>query len=95
MARQGRERVAGARDADGETSFTDKVTLCCLPLAGEADAFAAWITDVTQGQALIMPGKNVILSLPSSRERGRRLSNRLAEHRGAERIWQEKQWRRN
>lgn len=47
----------------GETSFTDKVTLCCLPLAGEADAFAAWITDVTQGQALIMPGEERYIEL--------------------------------
>ncbi|MDF2959849.1 MAG: impact family protein [Paenibacillus sp.] len=41
----------------GETSFTDKVTLTCLPLAGEAEQFAAWLTDVTQGQGVIQLGE--------------------------------------
>lgn len=40
----------------GETMFTDKVTLTCLPLAEEAESFIAWMTDVTQGQAVIIPG---------------------------------------
>ncbi|MFE5323869.1 YigZ family protein [Paenibacillus sp. NPDC056579] len=40
----------------GETLFTDKVTLTCLPLAEEADSFIAWMTDVTQGQGIILPG---------------------------------------
>lgn len=35
----------------GETKYTDQVTVRCLPLAADADRFAAWITDVTQGQA--------------------------------------------
>ncbi|WP_282939509.1 YigZ family protein [Paenibacillus sp. RC67] len=41
----------------GETLFTDKVTLLCLPLAEEADRFMAWMTDVTQGQGLITAGE--------------------------------------
>jgi len=40
----------------GETMFTDKVTLTCLPLAEEAESFIAWMTDVTQGKAVIIPG---------------------------------------
>ncbi|NOU93004.1 YigZ family protein [Paenibacillus sp. LMG 31456] len=40
----------------GETAFTDKVTLTCLPTAGEAEQFAAWMTDVTQGQGVIQLG---------------------------------------
>lgn len=41
----------------GETAFTDKVTLTCLPLEGEADRFIAWMTDLTQGQATIIKGE--------------------------------------
>ena len=41
----------------GETSFTDKVTLLCLPLAAETEAFSAWMTDLTQGQAVISAGE--------------------------------------
>ncbi|MGZ9583572.1 YigZ family protein [Paenibacillus marinisediminis] len=37
----------------GETQFTDKVTLVSLPVVSESDAFIAWITDLTQGQAVI------------------------------------------
>lgn len=37
----------------GETQFTDKVIVACLPLYTESDAFVAWMTDLTQGQALI------------------------------------------
>ncbi|MFD0680258.1 MULTISPECIES: YigZ family protein [unclassified Paenibacillus] len=40
----------------GETAFTDKVTLTCLPIAAEAEHFAAWMTDVTQGQGVIALG---------------------------------------
>ncbi|PZE20874.1 YigZ family protein [Paenibacillus xerothermodurans] len=40
----------------GDTEFTDKVTVTCMPLAGEAERFAAWITDVTQGQSVIRLG---------------------------------------
>jgi uncharacterized YigZ family protein len=39
-----------------ETLFADKVTLVCLPTAGEADSFTAWIMDVTQGQSLVTRG---------------------------------------
>lgn len=41
----------------GETAFTDKVTLCCLPLAAEADHFVHWMTDLTHGQGVIVPGE--------------------------------------
>jgi uncharacterized YigZ family protein len=41
----------------GETSFTDTVTLLCLPRNDEGDAFMAWITDLTQGQALVTEGR--------------------------------------
>ncbi|MCA1294402.1 YigZ family protein [Paenibacillus sp. alder61] len=43
----------------GETGFADKVTLRCLPLEGESDAFAAWMTDLTQGQAKMTEGEKV------------------------------------
>jgi uncharacterized YigZ family protein len=43
----------------GETMFTDKVTLLCLPRNDEGDAFMAWITDLTQGQALVTEGRRV------------------------------------
>lgn len=41
----------------GETLFTDKVTLVCLPTAAEADRFAAWMTDLTQGKGMIVAGE--------------------------------------
>jgi uncharacterized YigZ family protein len=40
----------------GETQFTDKVIVSCLPLYTEKDTFVAWMTDLTQGQALIDQG---------------------------------------
>lgn len=40
----------------GETTFTDKVTLVCYPENAEAEAFAAWLTDLTQGQSVIRLG---------------------------------------
>jgi uncharacterized YigZ family protein len=40
----------------GDTEFTDKVTVKCLPLAREAERFAAWMTDITQGQGCIELG---------------------------------------
>lgn len=43
----------------GETLFTDKVTLLCLPRNDEGDAFMAWITDLTQGQALVTEGRRI------------------------------------
>lgn len=43
----------------GETGFADKVTLRCLPLEGESDAFVAWMTDLTQGQAKMTEGDKV------------------------------------
>jgi uncharacterized YigZ family protein len=41
----------------GEVLFTDRVRVQCLPEAGEADRFQAWITDVTQGQAILETGE--------------------------------------
>jgi uncharacterized YigZ family protein len=43
----------------GETQFTDKVTLTCLPEVSESDSFIAWITDLTQGQAVITKGDHI------------------------------------
>ncbi|MBD2864849.1 MULTISPECIES: YigZ family protein [Paenibacillus] len=40
----------------GETFFTDKVTIACWPRAKEAEAFLAWMTDLTQGQAQLTTG---------------------------------------
>jgi uncharacterized YigZ family protein len=37
----------------GETQFTDKVIVSCLPFYTDKDTFVAWMTDLTQGQALI------------------------------------------
>jgi uncharacterized YigZ family protein len=41
----------------GDTTFTDRVRLVCLPLAGEAERFRAWVTDLTQGQAVLQFGR--------------------------------------
>jgi len=41
------------------TEFTDRVTVTCLPIESEADAFIAWVTDLTQGQAVIVKGETV------------------------------------
>ncbi|WP_151732968.1 YigZ family protein [Paenibacillus tengchongensis] len=46
----------------GETSFTDRVKLLCLPRNDEADNFMAWITDLTQGQALVTEGRRLYYS---------------------------------
>ncbi|WP_440961590.1 YigZ family protein [Paenibacillus nitricinens] len=46
----------------GETLFTDKVTLLCLPRNDEGDAFMAWITDLTQGQAFVTEGRRIYYS---------------------------------
>jgi len=43
----------------GETAFTDKVILNCLPVASEAQAFREWMTDLTQGQSLITTGEQL------------------------------------
>ena len=41
----------------GDTVFTDRVTVVCLPEDGEAERFIAWMTDLTQGRATITPGE--------------------------------------
>lgn len=33
--------------------FTDRVQIVCLPIHADAERFAAWVTDLTQGQAII------------------------------------------
>jgi uncharacterized YigZ family protein len=43
----------------GGTDFTDRVIVRCLPEEPEAETFIAWITDLTQGQAVITEGENV------------------------------------
>ncbi|SFL63834.1 uncharacterized protein, YigZ family [Paenibacillus sp. 1_12] len=48
-----------------DTLFTDKVTLICLPTAGEADLFAGWLQDVTQGQSLITKGEERYIEHPA------------------------------
>lgn len=40
----------------GETAFTDKVTIVCWPRESETEAFIAWMTELTQGQARIVAG---------------------------------------
>lgn len=42
----------------GTVDFTDRVVITCLPEAPEAERFTAWITDVTQGQAVITSGES-------------------------------------
>lgn len=41
----------------GDVSFTDRVVVTCLPEEPEAERFAAWMTDLTQGQGLVTPGE--------------------------------------
>lgn len=41
----------------GGTEFTDSVSVLCLPEAPDAEAFVAWMTDLTQGQARITAGE--------------------------------------
>lgn len=42
----------------GGTDFTDRVVITCLPERAEAEPFIAWITDLTQGQAVITIGED-------------------------------------
>lgn len=46
----------------GETEFTDKVKLTILPRNEESDDFVAWMTDLTQGQAVITEGRRLYRS---------------------------------
>ncbi|GAB2670597.1 YigZ family protein [Paenibacillus thermoaerophilus] len=55
-------RNRGALVAD--TQFSDRVTVTLLPFAKEADSMAAWITDLTQGQASITMGESRYLDHP-------------------------------
>ncbi len=45
--------LAGRGIITRNPEFTDRVKIICLPVYGEAERFAAWITDMTQGQAAI------------------------------------------
>ncbi|MFD1179032.1 YigZ family protein [Paenibacillus puldeungensis] len=51
--------LRGREIRTGETSFTDKVTLCCLPLKQEAETFRNWMIDLTGGQAVLTEGEEV------------------------------------
>jgi uncharacterized YigZ family protein len=42
----------------GGVDFTDRVKVTCLPESGDAERFTAWMTDVTQGQAVITVGED-------------------------------------
>lgn len=42
----------------GEIAFTDKVSVTCFPLADQAESFIHWLTDITQGQGVILSGEN-------------------------------------
>lgn len=46
--------LRGKEIMTGETQFTDRVRIECLPTAEEAERFRNWITDVTQGQAVLI-----------------------------------------
>jgi uncharacterized YigZ family protein len=37
----------------GETRFTDKVAVACLPLEADAETFIQWMLDLTQGQCVL------------------------------------------
>lgn len=43
----------------GETFFTDKVMLTCLPRNSEVETFKSWMIDLTQGQSLISEGEQL------------------------------------
>ncbi|WP_138752728.1 YigZ family protein [Paenibacillus sinopodophylli] len=43
----------------GGTDFTDRVIVRCLPEVPDAEAFITWITDLTQGQAVITLGEDM------------------------------------
>lgn len=45
----------------GEVSFTDRVTVVCLPEEEEAERFVLWMTDFTQGQGVITKGEAVYI----------------------------------
>jgi len=47
-----------------DTAFTDRVTVVCLPLEGEAERLAKDLTNLTQGQCPILPGEGVYMNHP-------------------------------
>jgi len=42
----------------GGTEFTDRVRVSCLPEVSDAERFIAWLTDFTQGQAVLTIGED-------------------------------------
>jgi uncharacterized YigZ family protein len=42
----------------GGTEFTDRVRVSCLPEVSDAERFVAWLTDFTQGQAVLTIGED-------------------------------------
>jgi len=46
----------------GDTQFADKVTLICYPTVQEAEEFILWLTDLTQGQGVIVKGSQLYLT---------------------------------
>lgn len=40
----------------GEAIFADRVRVSCLPESGQAEHFLAWVTDLTQGRAILEIG---------------------------------------
>jgi uncharacterized YigZ family protein len=51
----------------GETQFSEKVIVCCLPIYTDKDAFVAWMTDLTQGQAIIELGDALYKEHPNAK----------------------------
>lgn len=47
----------------GETQFSDKVTLLCLPREEEAEEFKAWLVDITQGQVILTEGEKLYFEI--------------------------------
>ena len=47
-----------------DTAFTDKVTLTLLPIAADADALVARLTDLTGGQCPITCGESIYMNHP-------------------------------
>lgn len=47
----------------GDVSFTDRVNVLVLPEEGDADKFQAWMTDLTQGQAVLKAGERRYIAI--------------------------------
>lgn len=51
--------LRGRETRMGETTFTDKVRLTCLPVDSEAERFIDFVIDLTQGQSVITEGQQL------------------------------------